>query len=70
MSEKTWDNCEWFGELNTCPKSKEDIMIQFRRDVALGEGYENRIDFSKGPEINEKFCHNCDSWKAGQSIKK
>jgi len=64
MEEKTWNTCEWFGELNTCPKSKEKLMIQFRRDVSLGEGYQSKCDFSKGPEINKKYCNICDSFRA------
>ncbi len=66
MSKQTWNNCEWFGELNTCPKSKEELMIQFRYDVSISEGPPpgKPYDDSKGPEVDKEFCHNCSSFRA------
>lgn len=64
MSEQSWNNCEWFGELNTCPKSKEELMVEFRRDTSMGEGYQSKFDPSNGPEIDKLFCHTCDSFRA------
>ena len=65
MTEQTWNNCTWFGELNTCPKSKEKLMIQFRHDTTISDGPPpgNIFDSGKGAEINKTFCHHCGSFR-------
>ncbi len=62
MPEKSWENCEWFTDLNKCPNSKEELMIQLRDGVlpySVGGG---TYDSSKGPGVNKRFCNNCDSY--------
>ena len=68
MPKKTWSNCEWFSELHTCPKSKEELMIQFRHNVSISESPPpgKLYDDSKGTEIDKRFCHNCDSFRANK----
>ena len=66
MENKTYNNCEWFDSLKKCPNSKEPLMIQFTLDMRVDEeGAAHKLmDDSKGPEINEKFCNDCDSFLA------
>jgi len=66
MPEKTWDTCEWFSSLNPdkCPACKEELMIEHRRNVSFGVGYESKYDPHLGPEINKLFCQNCKSYRA------
>ena len=49
-------------------KLRKKLMIQFRHNVSISESppHGKLYDDSKGTEIDKRFCHNCDSFRANK----
>ena len=63
MSEQTYDKCQSFDNRSLCPYRNEILMKQFIEDISIGEGYKKTITFDNEEKINDKFCHNCKSFR-------
>lgn len=64
MTQKqTYDKCQAFNNRSLCPHRNEPLMKQFIEDISMGEGYIKPITFNNKEKINNKFCHNCKSFR-------
>jgi hypothetical protein len=71
LKDQSWNDCEWFDELSTCPSSKEPLMIKHRQ-AATAPTTSGRIkptlDFSLGKEVDEQFCSICKSFLSNKKL--
>ncbi len=61
-SKQNWDNCKLFNT-NGCPNIKDEFMKRFVYESSIGRRYLPTFDKRKETEVNERFAHNCDSFK-------
>jgi hypothetical protein len=62
FSKKKCDNCQLFNT-DDCPNNKDKFMKRFIHDFSIGRRYLPTFDKKKEAEINNRFAHNCDSFK-------